>query len=546
MPGMLDLYEKRTGEKFPIAGDQLLGAIEAVFKSWNNDRAKTYRKLNKISENLGTAVVLQAMVFGNLNDKSGTGVLFTRDLNNGEAKLNGEFLIKAQGEDLVAGIRHGDPLSKVTEWNPALAKELAEMGVKLEKLTQDVQDIEWTVQDGKLFLLQTRPAKRTALAAIKIAADLAKEGVIKEAEAVKRVTFKQYVSVLRPVIAPEFVGKPIGEGLPASIGLASGKAVFSSADAVNSTEPCILIGEETTPNDIAGMNAAKGVLTAKGGATSHAAVVARGMDKPCVVGCNSMEFKVTHAKFTMGGEVYTVNPGDMISIDGSTGNVYLGTVPTVDASNNPALVEFAELVERRAKYYRVCVSLDEVNGSGAVLFGTYLLDFDANPGFRMLETAKGLSGRNVIFDLRSYEDVMLGKSDHPLLDVFGTETSATGAKIDGLVTAAKGIDKSSMLVLENGLTENQVGTLRSAGYSIVPVVDDEETLSKVSGLVQADMNVLLGILGKDKLRELIASKKASGEAVRSFNIVGKVKASDFKSGAAFALSRVNLIRSMLS
>jgi len=544
--GMFDLYHKRTGENFPNAYEQVVGAVEAVFKSWDNDRAKTYRKLNGIPDDLGTAVVIQAMVFGNLNDKSGTGVLFTRDPNSGEAKLTGEFLVNAQGEDVVAGIRTPMPLSMLSGWDAVIAEELAQMAVKLEATNRDMQDMEFTVQDGQLYMLQTRNAKRTALAAIQVAVSLVKEGLITEQEAVKRVTFKQYVSVLRPIVAPDFDRKPVGEGLPASVGLATGKAVFTSADAVNSTEPCILLSEETTPNDIAGMNAARGVLTSRGGATSHAAVVARGMDKPCVVGCDSMEYKVTHAKFTMSGEIYTVNPGDVITIDGSTGKVWLGAVPTVDASNHPALAQFAALIEYQVSYYRVCVSLDEVNGEGAVLFGTYLLDLVANPSAVMADVAKGLSGRKVVFDLRSYEDVLIGKMQNPLFDVFGLETPAVDSKVDGLTLVAGEIDKEHMLVLENGLTERQVEVLREAGFGIVPVVDSKKTLTKAEGLIQVDMDALLEEVGREKLRELIAGKKKSGKVVRSFNIVGLVRSSDFDSGAVFALSRVNLMRSMLS
>lgn len=543
--GMFDLYEKRSGEKFPSAKEQVIGAVEAVFKSWDNDRAKTYRKLNGIPHDLGTAVVIQAMVFGNLNEKSCTGVLFTRDPNSGECKITGEFLVNAQGEDVVAGIRTPETLNKLQEWNPKVADELIETVQKLEEHARDMQDVEFTVQDGELFILQTRNAKRTALAAIQVAVAMVDESLITEKEAMQRVTFKQYVSVLRPIIAPGFDGKPIGEGLPASVGLATGKAVFSSADAVNSSEPCVLLSEETTPDDIAGMNAAKGVLTSRGGATSHAAVVARGMDKPCVVGCDSMAYKVTHATFTMGGEVFTVNAGDLITIDGSTGRVWLGAVPTVDASNHPALVRFAKMVERSLPYHRVCMSPEEVNGEGAVLFGTYLLDLLAYPVAAMTDAAIALSGREVIFDLRSYEDVLAGKSQNPLLDMFGKETQATDHKVVGLVNA-KEIDKSKMSVLENGLTEEQVAMLKNAGYKIIPVVDSEKNLIEASGLVQVDLHPLIAEMGTEGLRALVEHKRTNGTAVHSFNIVGKVKASDLESGAKFALSRVNLMRSVLS
>ena len=328
-PGALTKYQRQTGEDFPQPEGQLLGSIEAVFKSWDNDRAKFYRKMNNIPEEWGTAVVIQAMVFGNLNDKSGTGVLFTRNPDSGLDEVTGEFLVNAQGEDVVAGIRTPMPLSKMEKWNKKVSKELMETVVALEKAVGDMQDVEFTVQDGKLYILQTRSAKRSPKAAVKVAYDMLSEGLIDLKTALSRVTIREIDLAQQTVVDPSFTKKPAFTGIPACSGVVSAKAVFSAQAAIDCKEPCILITQETTPEDIAGMDAAVGVITMTGGATSHAAVVARGMNKPCVVG--------------VGADLAKFEGKAKVGFDGATGRVWLCEVPVIDGKGDAAVTDWFNL-----------------------------------------------------------------------------------------------------------------------------------------------------------------------------------------------------------
>jgi pyruvate,orthophosphate dikinase len=310
--------------------DQLIMARDAVFNSWNNPRAITYRKLNDIPGNLGTAVNVQAMVYGNMGDTSATGVGFTRDPSTGAKLFYGEYLTNAQGEDVVAGTRTPRPITHLEKEMPEVYKQLREITSKLERHYRDIQDFEFTVQEGKLFMLQTRTGKRTAHAAVKIAVDMVQEGLITKEEAVLRVEPASLDQLLHPVIDPKAKVEVIARGLPASPGAASGKVVFTADEAVRlaKKEKVILVRPETTPDDIHGMDAAKGILTARGGMTSHAAVVARGMGKPCVAGCESIRVDLKAEKFYVGK--YTIKVGDFITIDGGTGRVIIGKVQTKD------------------------------------------------------------------------------------------------------------------------------------------------------------------------------------------------------------------------
>lgn len=322
----LAVFEKAVGSPFPNAKAQVLGAVEAVFQSWNNDRAKFYRKMHDIPEEWGTAVVIQSMVFGNLNDNSCTGVMFTRNPDNGDGKVVGEYLVNAQGEDVVAGIRTPQNLSEMSNWNDKVAQEVLDVALKLEQAKKDVQDIEFTVQDGKLYILQTRNAKRSARAAVKIAVEMMAEGMLTKEEMAKRVSMKELDLAQQSILDPAFTDKEDFTGIPACSGVVTGRVVLSAQAAINCKEPCIMVTQETTPDDIAGMHAAKAVLTMTGGSTSHAAVVARGMNKPCVVGL-SVDIK----KF---------KDGAIISIDGATGRVWFGKVPVIDGSSNPFVLQF--------------------------------------------------------------------------------------------------------------------------------------------------------------------------------------------------------------
>lgn len=326
------VYQEKTGEEFPSDPiDQLSKAVNAVFNSWNNPRANKYRQLNEISGLLGTAVNVQAMVFGNMGETSGTGVCFTRNPSTGENKFYGEFLQNAQGEDVVAGIRTPEPLDQMSKHWPEVYKQLVAIRAKLEKHYKDMQDIEFTIQENKLYILQTRNGKRTAAAAVRIAVELVKEGVLSQNEALLRVNPKQLDQLLHPNFDPKQKKQLITKGLPASPGAATGKVVFNAEDAellAKQGESVILVRIETSPEDIGGMNAAKGILTARGGMTSHAAVVARGMGKCCVAGCGEIQIDYRAKKFTV--KSTTVNEGEYISLDGSLGEVYLGKLSTIE------------------------------------------------------------------------------------------------------------------------------------------------------------------------------------------------------------------------
>jgi pyruvate,orthophosphate dikinase len=329
----LAVYKKSTGEEFPQdPKKQLWAAINAVFGSWNNERAIKYREINKIADLIGTAVNVQSMVYGNYGDTSGTGVCFSRDPSTGENYFYGEYLMNAQGEDVVAGIRTPLKLSALEDSNPAIYKELCDIKDKLEGHYKDMQDLEFTIQEGKLYLLQTRNGKRTGNAAVNIAVDLVNEGMRTKEEALIMVSPDQLDQLLHPMIDPAFEKElvSIAHGLNASPGAAAGKIVFTAEDAEIAKakgEKVILVRKETSPEDIGGMNAAEGILTATGGMTSHAAVVARGMGRPCVAGCKAVVISVSDKTATIEGQIY--KEGDSFTINGTDGNVYAGTAKLI-------------------------------------------------------------------------------------------------------------------------------------------------------------------------------------------------------------------------
>ncbi|MCX7746851.1 MAG: pyruvate, phosphate dikinase [Clostridia bacterium] len=331
-----ELFKKEKGFDFPQEPKmQLMESIKAVFRSWNNQRAIVYRRLNDIPGDWGTAVNVQEMVYGNMGNDSGTGVAFTRNPSNGEAKLYGEFLMNAQGEDVVAGIRTPQPIDTLKEINLEAYNQFAEIAKTLEKHYKDMQDMEFTIEKGKLFMLQTRNGKRTAAAALKIAVDLVSEGMVTKEEAIMKVDPKQLDALLHPNFEPKALkaAVPVAKGLPASPGAATGKVYFEADDAVNAYKNgeanVILVRLETSPEDIEGMHVSKGILTGRGGMTSHAAVVARGMGTCCVAGCSEIKINEEEKYFIdKNGKKYV--EGDWISLDGSAGNVYGEKLPTVD------------------------------------------------------------------------------------------------------------------------------------------------------------------------------------------------------------------------
>ena len=366
-------YKAKIGEDFPTAPkEQLMGAIKAVFRSWDNPRANVYRRDNDIPYSWGTAVNVQSMAFGNMGDDCGTGVAFTRNPATGEKKLMGEFLTNAQGEDVVAGVRTPMPIAEMAEKFPEAFKQFEDVCKILEDHYRDMQDMEFTVEHGKLYMLQTRNGKRTPAAALKIACDLVDEGMIDEKKAVAMIEPRSLDTLLHPQFDTEVLKKTpvIGKALPASPGAACGKIVFSAEDAKawkERGEKVVLVRLETSPEDIEGMKASQGILTVRGGMTSHAAVVARGMGKCCVSGCGDIKMDEENKQFELAGKVY--HEGDWLSIDGSTGNIYDGAVPTVDASIGG---EFGRVMGWADKYRRLGVRTNADNPhdtAQAVKFG---------------------------------------------------------------------------------------------------------------------------------------------------------------------------------
>ena len=349
-------YKSKIGEDFPTdPKEQLMGAIKAVFRSWDNPRANVYRRDNDIPYSWGTAVNVQMMAFGNMGETSGTGVAFTRDPATGEKKLMGEFLMNAQGEDVVAGVRTPMPISKLHEVMPAVYDQFVEICHTLENHYRDMQDMEFTIEDRKLYMLQTRNGKRTAKAALKIACDLVDEGMISEEEAVLMIDPRNLDTLLHPQFDAKALkaATPVAKALAASPGAACGKIVFTAEDAKEwkaRGEKVVLVRLETSPEDIEGMKASQGILTVRGGMTSHAAVVARGMGTCCVSGCSAIAMDEANKQFTLAGKTY--HEGDFLSIDGSTGCIYDGIIPTVDAS---IVGEFGRIMGWADKFRRLQV-----------------------------------------------------------------------------------------------------------------------------------------------------------------------------------------------
>ena len=396
-------YQERVGESFPQDPmDQLFEAVEAVFASWNNDRAVLYREINEITGLLGTAVNVQTMVFGNMGPDSGTGVMFTRNPANGQKELFGEYLINAQGEDVVAGVRTPQAIASLNDDMPDLYQELETVAQKLESHYLDMQDIEFTIENRHLYLLQTRTGKRTAQAAIKIANDLFQEGLITAEDSVTKLTSQQLETLMHPRFDPDALDQAdkIGQGLAASPGAAVGRVCFS-VEAVESTvqagDSAILVRRETSPEDLAGMVKAAGVLTSRGGMTSHAAVVARGMGKCCVAGCSDIKVDSDHGTFTyQGGQV---REGDYISIDGSTGSVYLGQVAMSGALMDDQYDAFMDRVND-AKRMAVRTNADTPKDVQAAL------DFGAE-GIGLVRTEHMFFGQGRISEVRK---MILAKS----------------------------------------------------------------------------------------------------------------------------------------
>ncbi|BCN32308.1 pyruvate, phosphate dikinase [Anaeromicropila herbilytica] len=444
------IYESELGTEFPQdPREQLIEAVTAVFRSWDNPRAIYYRRMNDIPGDWGTAVNVQAMVFGNMGNTSGTGVAFTRNPSTGEAKIYGEYLINAQGEDVVAGIRTPQPITKLEEDLPECYKEFMEIANKLENHYTDMQDMEFTIEDGKLYFLQTRNGKRTAPAALQIACDLVDEGKITKEEAVKRIEAKSLDQLLHPGFDPKALseGEEIGKALPASPGAAAGKVYFTAAEAKAAHEKgerVILVRLETSPEDIEGMHASEGILTVRGGMTSHAAVVARGMGTACVSGCGDIKISEENKVFSLGGR--EIHEGDYISLDGSTGKVYYGDIQTVEASisgNFDRIMQWADEIRTLKVRTNADTPADAANAvkfgaEGIGLCRTEHMFFDADriPKIRKMILSKTVEARTEALselipfqrdDFKALYEVMEGRPvtirflDPPLHEFVPTE-----------------------------------------------------------------------------------------------------------------------------
>ena len=484
-------YVNFVGSAFPDnVNDQMSGAIEAVFKSWNGARAIAYRKAHKIPDDWGTAVIVQRMVYGNRNDKSCAGVLFSRNPATGEKGLMGEFLPNAQGEDVVAGIRTPISFAKLAKWNLSTWEQLVKIAIDMENHYKDMQDMEFTVENGKLWILQTRNGKRSAMAAFKIAHDMVNEELITKAEAIKRVTGKQYAVLKRPQIDPSFKTAPNVTGIPASNGIVSGIAVFSKEAAIKCKENCILVREETTPDDFPGMMVAKGILTTTGGATSHAAVVARGMDKACVVGASELNIG------TM------IKEGQTVTLDGNTGRVWIGMeVPVLKfkmeehvrtimgwaSEGNDLMIRVAPRFENSHTLEQDAAKLPD---DGRIYIETGGTDVGNSTKYAIanlllvMKTRKGLSG---ILDLGTVEsnpedDAFMGWLGASVAKATDQDENLLGQKIITLLQKrwTNAMKKRWVLALPKYAFGSQIEVLKGVGWRIVT------TINTLSDLVEAD------------------------------------------------------------
>jgi pyruvate, orthophosphate dikinase len=491
----LAIYKDATGHEFPsdpIA--QLRAAIEAVFKSWNTDRAKTYRRMERIPDDLGTAVNVQMMVFGNMGPTSGTGVAFTRNPITGKKELYGDYLANAQGEDVVAGVRDTEPISALKRRLPKVSAEFEGYARKLEKHYKDVQDLEFTVERGKLWMLQTRSAKRTGEAAVRIAVDMVSEGLITRKEAVARVEPRQLEQLLFPRVDPSAKVQALTRGVPASPGAATGQAVFDADTAQEwgkQGKAVILVRVETNPNDVHGMVEAKGILTQTGGTASHAALVARGMGRPCIVGASKVLVNLSTRSFSVDG--VTVNEGDEITIDGLTGDVYLGRVPTIDPkplSKHPqanAILSWADGIRRlevwaNADYPRDATKARENGAQGVGLCRTehMFMEQDRLPIVQAMIMATTTKEREKQLDL--------------LLPIQRSDFNGILSVMRGLPVVIRLIDPPLHEFLPNrDVLVSEIATLKATGKKPAELKRLEKILARVEELHEA--NPMLGLRG---------------------------------------------------
>jgi pyruvate,orthophosphate dikinase len=491
------------GHQFPDSLEgQLMGAIMAVFKSWMNPRAVAYRELNNISADMGTAVNVQMMVFGNMNEESCSGVLFTRDPATGAPGVMGEFLPNAQGEDVVAGIRTPLNLKEMEAWNPEAYEWLMDLAERMETENLDMQDMEFTVQNGQLYILQTRNGKRSAKAAVRIAVDLFEEKLITKKTALKRVSAKQFFKANVPVIDPKFSGEALTSGIPAGGSVVTGRVALSSEAALKMSGNVILVAKETTPEDIKGMNKAVGILTSTGGATSHAAVVARGMDKSCVVGATEL---VVFGDRAVIGEAVMLE-GDVVSIDGATGRVWLGEVPVVDPAEDPYLTTFKNWLLGKKQVWHVVSKVEDIRP------GNLYVETGAGDNAKLATILQGLdkATSRVIIDLNPMLE------DSALTDMFGGQAAwqEISEKAE-ILSGFEGLADKVTLYVESVYQDLVKEAL--PGFSLVNSVGDIKGLLAASGEIMIGAGLYDMAGGKAAGNKLLKMLKAGGAEFEIFN-----------------------------
>lgn len=541
--GLIEVIEafkglyKSCGQEFPQnRKDQLMGAVLAVFRSWNNQRAIDYRKVNGIPDDWGTAVTVQAMVFGNMNDKSATGVLFTRNPMTGKNQITGEFLINAQGEDVVdsgkKGLSKPEPIQEMGGWNPALWEQLSTTARDLEKHYRDMQDIEFTIQDGKLYILQTRSGRKaqTARATFNIVHDLVSEGLITQKEAAQRVTADQLLTVMKPTINPSFKTEPNGTGIAAGGGIVSGVAVFKAEDAIASPAPCVLIREETDPDDYMGMAKSVGILTATGGLTSHAAVVARGMDKTCVVGLTDM--KVSSSFANINGTM--IHKGTKVTLDGTTGNVWVAVdVPVIEGGADEIVRDvvswIGEIEAERLPVTRdnIIELLGACKSKMAYIDTCVLKLTTAQPLLdatqRIADGVKLFKGDLVVIDLRSERDYY-SNTDRAVSRMFGKSKSTPGgndplhalmvsAFVDNTDWDSKAVEKVIFRLPDSSPFASAIS---KKGFKVLGAIKTVADFLAADEYSQVSEEILVHVFGGkeayDKLVQL-TGKKAGGKTL---------------------------------
>ena len=554
------IYKDKMGEDFPQDPKvQLMEAVKAVFRSWDNERAIVYRRMNDIPGDWGTAVNVQAMVFGNMGETSGTGVAFTRNPSTGAKGIYGEYLINAQGEDVVAGIRTPQPITKLEQDLPECYKQFMEIAMKLEAHYRDMQDMEFTIENGKLFFLQTRNGKRTAQAALQIACDLVDEGMITPQEAVTRIEAKSLDQLLHPTFDPEALkaGEVIGQALPASPGAAAGKVYFTAEEAKQAHEQgerVVLVRLETSPEDIEGMHASEGILTVRGGMTSHAAVVARGMGTCCVSGCGDIAINEDDKVFELGG--HTFHEGDYISLDGSTGKIYKGDIKTMEASVSG---NFGRIMDWADQYRKLQVRTNAdtpQDAANAVKFGAegiglcrtehMFFDPDRIPKIRQMILARTLEQRekalNALIpfqkgDFKALYEVMEGRPvtirflDPPLHEFVPTEeddikklADAQGKTVEQIKTIIASLHEFNPMMGHRGcrlavtypeiaemqtraVIEAAINVTKETGHTVtpeimIPLVGDVKELKYVKNVVVKTADKLIAESGLDMKYEV--------------------------------------------